>query len=71
MARSVALFVGWAAIGFVASWLILYGFTPFGPLIVLVAWVGYLLMPRIADRRVPEGYGALAGVGGFWLIIAS
>ena len=71
MTRSVALFLAWAVVGFVGSFAVLYGFTPVGPLILLVIWLGYRFLPRIDGQRTPEALGALAGFGAFWLFVAS
>jgi len=71
MARSFALFLAWAVLGFVASFALLYGFTLAGPVIVLAAWLGYRFLPRIGGSRSPEAFGALAGFGAFWLFVAA
>lgn len=71
MTRSVALFLAWGVTGFVASFALLYGFTPVGPVILLVAWLAYRYLPRISKRRSPEAFGALAGFGAFWLFVAT
>ena len=69
--RSPALFVAWGVVGFLAGFLLLYGFTPLGAPIWVVALLALLYLPRVAGRREPEIYGALAGFGAFWLFIAS
>ena len=71
MTRSVALFFAWALVGFLASFLVLYGFTIVGPLLLLIVWLAYRYLPTIAGRRRPEAFGALAGFGAFWLFVAA
>jgi hypothetical protein len=71
MTRSVALFAAWALVGFLASFLILYGFTVIGPILLLLVWLVYRRLPTIAGRRRPEAFGALAGFGAFWLFVAA
>jgi hypothetical protein len=71
MTRSVALFCAWALVGFLASFLVLYGFTIVGPLLLLMVWLAYRYLPTIAGRRRPEAFGALAGFGAFWLFVAA
>jgi hypothetical protein len=71
MVRSLALYLAWVVVGFIASFALLYGFTPVGPAIFLVVWLGYRFLPRVGGRRRPEAYGALAGFGMFWLLIGS
>jgi hypothetical protein len=71
MVRSIALFVAWLGIGFLASWLLLYGFTPVGPPILLIVWLTCRYMPRVSGTRTPEAYGALGGFGLFCLVLAS
>ena len=71
MTRSVALFAAWALVGFLASFLILYGFTAIGPVLLLVVWLAYRHLPTIAGRRRPEAFGALAGFGAFWVFVAA
>jgi hypothetical protein len=68
--RSVVLFFTWSVVGFFASWLLLYGFTPLGLPLWLGAFLAYRYLPRIGDRRLPEGFGALAGFGVFCLVLA-
>ena len=69
--RSVALFLAWAIVGFVGSFLVLYGFTPLGVPIWIAVLVAYAYLPRIGASRLPEAFGALAGFGAFWLFIAA
>ena len=71
MIRSFALFLVWTVVGFIASFALLYGFTPAGPVIVLVVWLAYNYLPRISGERMPEAAGALGGFGLFWLFIAT
>src|SRR4051794_41264532 len=71
MTRSVALFLAWALVGFLASFLILYGFTAIGPILLLAVWLAYRYLPTIAGRRRPEAFGGLAGFGTFWLFVAA
>ena len=71
MTRSVALFCAWALVGFLASFLVLYGFTIVGPLLLLIVWLACRYLPTIAGRRRPEAFGALAGFGAFWLFVAA
>jgi hypothetical protein len=58
-------------VGFVGSFALLYGFTPVGPIIVLLVWLAYRYLPRISGARLSETAGALGGVGAFWLFIAT
>jgi hypothetical protein len=69
--RSFALFLAWLVVGFVASFALLYGFTPAGPVILLIVWLGYRFLPRIGGSRRPEAFGALAGFGAFWVLVAT
>lgn len=71
MLRSLALFLAWAAVGFVASFALLYGFTPVGPLIVLIVLLAYGFLPRIAGSRLPEAFGAVTGFGAFWIFVSA
>jgi len=71
MPRGSVLFTAWLTVGFVASWLVLYAFTPAGPLIVLVVWLAYRFLPRVARTRLPEAFGALGGFGLFCLVLAN
>lgn len=71
MARSFALFMTWAVVGFVASFGLLYGFTPAGPVILLIVWLSYRFLPRLGGNRDPEAFGALAGFGAFWILVAT
>lgn len=71
MARSVALFFAWGVVGFVAGFALLYGFTPLGPLFVLLGWAAYRYLPRISGTRLPEAFGTVGGFGVFWLFVAS
>ena len=71
MSRSAALYLVWCVVGFIASFFLLYGFTPAGPSIVLVVWLAYRYVPRVPASRRPEAFGALAGFGGFWLLVAT
>ena len=71
MARSIAMFSAWAVVGFVGSFVLLYGFTPIGPPIVLVLWLSYRFLPRVSGNVLPEAAGALGGFGAFWLFVAT
>jgi hypothetical protein len=71
MTRSVALFLIWAVVGFIASFALLYGFTLAGPVIVLLVWLAYRFLPRISGERMPEAVGTLGGFGAFWLFVAT
>ena len=71
MARSVLLFLGWTLVGFIASFALLYGFTPAGPVIVVVVWLSYRYLPTISGSRRPEVYGGVAGLGVFWLFVST
>lgn len=71
MIRSAALFLIWAVVGFIASFALLYGFTPVGPVIVLVVWLAYRYLPRISGTRFPEAIGTLGGFGAFLLLLAT
>jgi hypothetical protein len=68
--RGVVLFLAWAIVGFFASWLLLYGFTPLGLPLWLGALLSYRYLPRIGDSRRHEAFGALAGFGLFCLVLA-
>jgi hypothetical protein len=70
MLRSLALFVAWSVTGFIGSWLLLYGFTPAGPVILIATWLADRLLPRIGGERLPEAYGALGGFGVFCFALA-
>lgn len=67
---SLVLFVAWGVVGFFGSFAMLYGFTPVGPVILLVVWLAYKGMPQISGRRTPEAFGALGGLGAFWLFVS-
>ena len=67
----MALYLAWGVVGFIASFALLYGFTPAGPVIVLVAWLAYRYLPRLSASRLPEAFGVLAGFGAFWLVVAT
>lgn len=67
----MVLFVAWAVVGFIASFALLYGFTPIGPLFLALGLLAFRYMPTVSDSRRPEAFGALAGFGSFWLFIAT
>jgi hypothetical protein len=71
VARSVALFLVWGGVGFIAGFALLYGFTPLGPLFVLLGWAASRYLPRISGSRLPEAFGTVGGFGAFWLFVAS
>jgi hypothetical protein len=71
MTRSFVLFLDWAIVGFIGSFALLYGFTPVGPIIVLLVWLASRYLPRISGERLPEAAGALGGFGAFWLFVAT
>ena len=67
----MVLFVAWAVVGFIASFALLYGFTPIGPLFLALGLLAFRYMPTVSGSRLPEAFGALAGFGAFWLFIAT
>ena len=69
--KRATLFVAWAVVGFVASFGLLYGFTPIGPLFLALGWLAFRCMPTVDGERRPEAFGALAGFGAFSLFLAA
>ncbi|MDX6582684.1 MAG: hypothetical protein QOI10_1868 [Solirubrobacterales bacterium] len=67
----MGLYLAWGVIGFIATFTVLYGFTPAGPVIVLLVWLAYRNLPTISGSRRPEAFGTLAGFGAFWLFVAT
>jgi hypothetical protein len=70
MVRSICLFLVWAVVGSVESFALLYGIV-LAPFFVAIGWCAYRYVPKVSDSRLPEGFGALAGFGAFWLFIVS
>ncbi len=71
MAKRVALFVIWAAIGFVFSLGLLYLFTPFGLAGLLVVLPVIWVLEGRGLSKPPEIWGLLAGPGAFCLMMAA
>lgn len=69
--RSLALFIAWVAVGFIGSFALLYGFTVFGPPILLAVWLAYRYLPKVGASRMPEGLGALGGFGAFLIFLST
>ena len=65
------LFAAWALIGAVASYGLLYVFTPYGLTILGACLFAGLALPEAGGRRWPECLGLAAGPGVFLLYVAS
>jgi hypothetical protein len=72
MIRRGVLFAAWALIGMVASYGVLYAFTPYGLAILAACAAGAWLLRLLSGSRAPETLGLLAGPGLFcWLVAYS
>ena len=71
MIKSFALFAGWAFVGLVLSYGLLYLFTPFGLLIVGACAGLASLLGTLSTRAWPEVIGLVAGAGGFCCVVAA
>lgn len=71
MTRSLALFIAWVAVGFIGSFALLYGFTVFGPPILLAVWLAYRYLPTIGGSKMPEALGAVGGLGTFLIFLST
>ena len=75
MIRSVIvrmlLFAAWALVGAVASYGLLYLFTPYGLMILGACLFAGLALPEAGGRRWPECLGLAAGPGVLLLYAAS
>lgn len=69
--KGFALFLGWALVGLVASYALLYLFTPFGLTIAVVCVAIGSLLTTIGRRAWPEALGMAAGAGTFCWVIAT
>jgi hypothetical protein len=67
----VLLFAAWALVGAVASYGLLYVFTPFGLTILGACLFAGLALPEAGGRRWPECLGLAAGPGVLLLYVAS
>ena len=67
----VPLFAAWALVAAVASYGLLYLFTPYGVTILGICLLAGLALPAAGGRRWPECLGLAAGPGVLLLSVAS